>query len=130
MLCQDNWQWAFYPMLSNAYSKSEKNKKERLLRTVETTDCDSNGDEFLFQDIYPISLKLLKILLFHACKDEENGWYHIEQFVVMSSFSKNGDVINYEILSGVLEQFGAEITSNLQKILIGHHLSKFIAHFK
>ena len=35
----------------------------------------------------------------------------------MSSFSKNGDVINYEILSGVLEQFGAEITSNLQKDL-------------
>ena len=117
MLCQDNWQWAFYPMLSNAYSKSEKNKKgETTDRTVEQSDCDVM-QRISFQDIYPISLKLLKILLFHACKDEENGWYHIEQFVVMSSFSKNGDVINYEILSGVLEQFGAEITSNLQKDL-------------
>ena len=94
-----------------------KTKGETTDRTVEQSDCDSNGDEFLFQDIYPISLKLLKILLFHACNHEENGWYHLEQFVVMSSFSKNGDVINYEILSGVLEQFGAEITSNLQKDL-------------
>ena len=111
-----------YPMLSNAYSKSENNKKEETTdRTIEKSDCDSNGNEFLFQDIYPISLKLLKILLFHACNHEENGWYHLEQFVVMSSFSKNGDVINYEISSGVLDNLGLKLHQICKKIWIGRH---------
>ena len=81
MLRQKNWQWAFYPMLAEAYSQSENIKQGK-------TNNNDNDDEVMYQDTYPISLKLIRILLLHAFSHIKNGWVHLEQFLIMSNFSK------------------------------------------
>jgi WD40 repeat protein len=117
MLHQANWQWAFYPMFSEAFSNSEKFRQGKYGQGGDKNKNKGQDDEVLFQDTYPISLKLIRILLFHACNNEKTGWNHLEQFIVMSNFSKNGHGINQQIMIGLLDQIEAEITTQLKNNL-------------
>ena len=81
MLHQANWQWAFYPMLSEAFSSSEKFRQGKYGQGGDKNKNKGQDDEVLFQDTYPISLKLIRILLFHACNNEKTGWNHLNNLL-------------------------------------------------
>ena len=70
ILSEVGWQWSFYPLLSKAFENAEKAK--------ENQDDGSEENMTVYQDIFPLALRLVIILLQDACIHQASGWMEVE----------------------------------------------------
>ena len=107
ILSEVGWQWSFYPLLSKAFENAEKAK--------ENQDDGSEENMTVYQDIFPLALRLVIILLQDACIHQASGWMEVEQLIILAPLTPNGKKITMAIFTNLLDAIKMEVESQLAK---------------
>ena len=107
ILSEVGWQWSFYPLLSKAFENAEKAK--------ENQDDGSEENMEVYQDIFPLALRLVIILLQDACIHQASGWIEVEQLIILAPLTPNGKKITRAIFTNLLDAIKQEVESQLAK---------------